>query len=94
MNITNVNQILTKDTFSYFKINAVGFPTGYDAINLPDGMEIYRPDGYIYGTPIKKQTKSSVILAKNQEETIYKIIQLEVVDNAPIVKAPVFPVPD
>jgi hypothetical protein len=84
MNITNLNQILTKDTFSYFKINAVGFPTGYDAINLPDGMEIYRPDGYIYGTPIKKQTKSSVILAKNQEETIYKIIQLEVVDNAPI----------
>jgi len=84
MNITNVNQILTKDTFSYFKINAVGFPTGYDAINLPDGMTIYKPDGYIYGTPIKKQTKSSVILAKNQEETIYKIIQVEVVDNAPI----------
>jgi hypothetical protein len=84
MNITNVNQILTKDTFSYFKINAVGFPTGYDAINLPDGMTIYKPDGYIYGIPIKKQTKSSVILAKNQEENIYKIIQIEVIDNAPI----------
>lgn len=84
MNITNSNQILTKDNFSYFKINAVGFPTGYDAINLPDGMTIYKPDGYIYGIPIKKQTKSSIILAKNQEETIYKIIQLEVIDNAPI----------
>ena len=81
MNILNSKQTILKDEFSYFKINAVGFPTGYDAINLPDGMTIYKPDGYIYGTPTKQQTKSSVFLAKSRDENIYKIVEIQVIDT-------------
>lgn len=81
MNILNLKQTLVKDQFSYFKINSIGYVTGYDAINLPDGMDIYKPDGYIYGTPTKQQTKSSVFLAKSRDENIYKIVELQVIDT-------------
>jgi hypothetical protein len=81
MNILNSKHNLIKDQFSYFKINSIGYVTGYDAINLPDGMTIYKPDGYIYGTPVKQQTKSSVFFAKNETENIYKIVQIQVVEN-------------
>jgi hypothetical protein len=84
MNILNSKQTLVKDEFSYFKINSIGYVTGYDAINLPDGMTIYKPDGYIYGTPVKQQTKSSVFFAKNQTENIYKIVEIQVVENSEI----------
>lgn len=84
MNILNLRQTLVKDQFSYFKINSIGYVTGYDAINLPDGMDIYKPDGYIYGTPTKQQTKSSVFLAKSRDENIYKIIEIQVVENSEI----------
>lgn len=81
MNILNSKETLVKDQFSYFKINSIGSVTGYDAINLPDGMTIYKPDGYIYGTPTKQQTKSSVFLAKSRDENIYKIVELQVIDT-------------
>ena len=81
MNILNSKETLIKDQFSYFKINSIGSVTGYDAINLPDGMTIYKPDGYIYGTPTKQQTKSSVFLAKSRDENIYKIVELQVIDT-------------
>jgi len=81
MNILNLKQNLIKNQFSYFKINSIGYVTGYDAINLPDGMDIYKPDGYIYGTPTKQQTKSSVFLAKSRDENIYKIVELQVIDT-------------
>ena len=84
MNILNSKHNLIKDQFSYIKINSIGYVTGYDAVNLPDGMTIYKPDGYIYGTPIKQQTKSSVFFAKNQTENIYKIVQIQVVENSNI----------
>lgn len=81
MNILNSKQTILKDEFSYFKINSIGYVTGYDAINIPAGMEIFRPDGYIYGYPTKQENKNSVFFAKNETENIYKIAEIQVIEN-------------